>query len=59
MFPKARRAIGAAGLRELGQRLKERKQELMRGGRTSQGTIERVLRPFLSNDRNSKRRRAA
>ena len=59
MFPKARRAMGAAGLRELGQRLKERKQELMRGGRTSQGTIERVLRPFLSNDRNSKRRRAA
>jgi len=58
MFPKARRAIGAAGLRELGQRLKERKQQLMSGGRASEGTIERMLRPFLSSGGN-KRRRAA
>ena len=58
MFPKARKALGAAQLRELGQRLKQRKQELMGGVRTSGGAIERALRPFLGNDRN-KRRRAA
>jgi hemerythrin-like domain-containing protein len=32
MFPKARKAMGAAGLRDLGQRMKERKEE-MTGGR--------------------------
>ncbi|HLH29615.1 MAG TPA: hemerythrin domain-containing protein [Terriglobia bacterium] len=32
MFPKARKAMGAAELRNLGMRLKERKQELMEGG---------------------------
>ncbi len=58
MFPKARKALGAAELRELGQQLKQRKQELMGRARTRGGTIERVLRPFLDNDRN-KRRRAA
>ena len=33
MFPKARKAIGAAGLRELGSRMQARKQELMRDAR--------------------------
>jgi hemerythrin-like domain-containing protein len=56
MFPKARKALGAAELRELGQRLKERKQELMGGKRTSESTIEKVLRPFLSSERNKRRR---
>ncbi len=32
MFPKARKAMGAAELRNLGMRLKERKEELMMGG---------------------------
>jgi hemerythrin-like domain-containing protein len=33
MFPKAKRAMGAAKLRELGQELQMRKQQLMGGGR--------------------------
>jgi hemerythrin-like domain-containing protein len=57
MFPKARRALGATALRDLGQRLKERKQELASGRRTSEGTINRVLRPFLGSG--NKKRRAA
>jgi hemerythrin-like domain-containing protein len=48
MFPGARKAIGAAGLRELGQRLQERKQELARG---FTGTIEKMLHPFLREAR--------
>lgn len=32
MFPQARKAMGAAELRNLGMRLQERKQELMNGG---------------------------
>ena len=40
MFPKARKLMKAAGLRELGERLQERKQELM-GGFT--GRIVRML----------------
>jgi hypothetical protein len=48
MFSKARKAIGAAGLRELGQQLQERKQELARG---FTGTIERILHPFLREAR--------
>ena len=54
MFPRARKAMGAARLRELGEELKERKQELM-GGTTERGSgiFERMLRPT------GKRRRAA
>jgi len=33
MFPKARKAMGTAELRNLGMRLQERKEELMMGGR--------------------------
>jgi hemerythrin-like domain-containing protein len=67
MFPKARKAMGAARLRELGQELRERKQELMGGGAASRatGAFERMLRPVMGggkktttgNGRN--RRRAA
>ena len=42
MFPKARKAMGAAELRELGMRLKERKEELA-GGFT--GRIQKMLQP--------------
>jgi hemerythrin-like domain-containing protein len=51
MFPKARKAMGAAALRELGQRLQERKQQLM-GGFT--GRIERMLQPFTREGRNQR-----
>ena len=53
MFPKARKAMGAAGLRELGQRLQERKQELTGG---FAGRIEKILQPFI---REARRQRSA
>jgi hemerythrin superfamily protein len=40
MFPKARKAMGAAELRNLGMRLQERKEELMMGG---QGFMSRRI----------------
>ena len=61
MFPKARKIMSAAALRELGQRLQERKEQLT-GGIT--GRIE-TLQPFMrpgrsqrSSDRTTKRRAA-
>ncbi len=53
MFPKARRAMGAARLRELGEELQQRKQELMSGG-----TFKRMLKPIMGG-RSRNRRRAA
>jgi hemerythrin-like domain-containing protein len=61
MFPKARKAMGAAQLRELGRQLQERKQELT-GGFT--GRIQRMIQPFMRERRqrasttNTKRRAA-
>jgi iron-sulfur cluster repair protein YtfE (RIC family) len=55
MFPKARKAMGAARLRELGEELKQRKEELMGGmGSRAMGAFDRMLRSG-----NGKRRRAA
>jgi iron-sulfur cluster repair protein YtfE (RIC family) len=56
MFPKARKAMGAARLRELGEVLKERKQELMRGlaGRTTTA-FERMLRPVTGEARGARK----
>ena len=48
MFPKARKAMGAAELRELGMRLKERKEELA-GGFT--GRIQKMFQPARNNKR--------
>jgi|SwirhisoilCB2_FD_contig_101_1281257_length_1361_multi_5_in_0_out_0_2 hemerythrin-like domain-containing protein len=42
MFPKARRAMGTTELRDIGMRLKERKQELMEEEGTM-GTFQRML----------------
>src|SRR5438552_18995097 len=60
MFPKARKAMGAAELRNLGMRLQERKQELMRQttGRT-RGALERMLQPILGGAKTKTRKRAA
>ena len=61
MFPKARKVMGAAALRELGQRLQERKRQLM--GVT--GRIEKMFQSFMGEGRNQRssartnRRRAA
>ena len=49
MFPKARKKMGAAALRELGMRLQERKQQLM-GGIGSR--IGKILQPFIREGRN-------
>jgi hemerythrin-like domain-containing protein len=54
MFPKARKAMGAARLRELGEELRDRKEELMGGTSGGSSMFERMLRPG-----SSKRRRAA
>jgi len=56
MFPKARRAMGTAELRELGHQLQERKQELAAG---FTGRIEKILQPFIREARNQQRRRRA
>jgi len=48
MFPKARKVLGVARLRELGEQLKQRKQELM-GDRA--GTFEKMLRPITGGRR--------
>jgi len=62
MFPKARKIMGAAALRELGQRLQERKEQLTAG---FTGRIEKMLEPFMrpgrtqrSSTRTTKRRAA-
>ena len=44
MFPKARKAMGVAELRNLGMRLKDRKQELMEDT-GPMSTFQRMLRP--------------
>jgi hemerythrin-like domain-containing protein len=49
MFPKARKAMGAARLRELGEELRERKEELMGGTSGGSSMFERMLRPGSSN----------
>jgi len=46
MFPKARRAMGTSELRDVGMRLKERKQELMMGRERRMGAFQRMLRPI-------------
>jgi hemerythrin-like domain-containing protein len=49
MFPKARTAMGTAELREVGERMQQRKQQLTAGstaGSVSGGTIQRILQPF-------------
>jgi hemerythrin-like domain-containing protein len=56
MFPKARKAMDAAELRDLGERLKERKEELS-GGFT--GRIEKMLHPFMRTPPRNNKRRAA
>jgi len=48
MFPKARKAMGAAELRELGLRLQKRKEELM-GEFT--GRIQKMFQPTRNNKR--------
>ena len=54
MFPRARKALGATRLRELGDQLNERKQELMgEAGTDRTGVFERML------GRKKNRRRAA
>jgi hemerythrin-like domain-containing protein len=58
MFPKARKALGTTRLRELGEELQERKQELMGGmsGRAT-GALDRILGRKKAG--NSRRKRAA
>lgn len=51
MFPKARKAMGAARLRELGEELQDRKQQLMGGG-----TFERMLKPIMGGRGRGRRR---
>jgi hemerythrin superfamily protein len=69
MFPKARRAMGMAQLRELGQQLQQRKEQLMggsalnRGMSAGRGAISRMFSPITggrtkkttTNGRNKKR----
>jgi iron-sulfur cluster repair protein YtfE (RIC family) len=50
MFPKARKAIGAARLRELGEELQDRKQQLMGG------TFQRLLKPLMGGRGRGRRR---
>jgi hemerythrin-like domain-containing protein len=53
MFPKARKAMGAARLRELGEELQERKQQLMGGG-----TFQKMLKPIMGGRTRSRKRAA-
>lgn len=57
MFPKARKVMGAAELRNLGVRLKERKQELMSGGQRM-GTFQGMLQPPAGGGSRTRRRAA-
>jgi hypothetical protein len=54
MFPKARRAMGMAQLREIGQRLEMRKEQLMSGTwnrsmQAGKGAISRILSPITGS----------
>ena len=60
MFPKARRAMGMAQLREIGQRLEMRNRQLMSGTtwnrsmQAGKGAISRMLSPITGGSRTKK-----
>jgi len=60
MFPRARKAMGMAQLREIGEQLQQRKQELMGvTGARATGAFERMLKPITGGRGGRNRGRAA